>query len=95
MNRFYAAATDVLVRTDAFIDKLVGDQVMAVFLPIFAGADYAALGVIGADGSLTGLVNTTFSVTVYALVLVILLWPLIRKLTRKQEPTDREREPVG
>jgi len=31
------------------------------------------------DGSLSGLVNTTFSVVVYAVVLVILLWPLIRK----------------
>jgi putative tricarboxylic transport membrane protein len=47
------------------------------------------------DGSLTGLVNTTFSVAVYALVLVILLWPLIRRLTRKPEPTDREREPIA
>ncbi len=30
MNRFYAAATDALIKTDAFIDKLIGDEVMAV-----------------------------------------------------------------
>ncbi len=31
------------------------------------------------DGSVTGLVNTPFSVTVYAVVLLLLLWPLLRK----------------
>ncbi len=41
MNRFYAAATDVLVKTDAFIDKLIGDEVMAVYLPIFTGQSHA------------------------------------------------------
>jgi adenylate cyclase len=33
MNRFYAMATDVLVRHDAVIDKLMGDEVMALFIP--------------------------------------------------------------
>jgi len=33
MNRFYAAATDVLSKADAVIDKLAGDQVMALFVP--------------------------------------------------------------
>ncbi len=41
MNRFYAAATDVLIKTDAFIDKLIGDEVMAVYLPIFTGQSHA------------------------------------------------------
>ena len=45
MNRFYAAATDVLINTDAFIDKLIGDEVMAVYLPIFAGPQPARLAV--------------------------------------------------
>jgi len=37
LNRFYAAAVNVLCR-HAIIDKLVGDQVMALYLPeIFAG----------------------------------------------------------
>ncbi|MEA2353182.1 MAG: adenylate cyclase [Thermoleophilaceae bacterium] len=32
LNRFYASATEVLTRT-AIIDKLVGDEVMALYLP--------------------------------------------------------------
>jgi adenylate cyclase len=41
MNRFYEAAIKVLVRADAFIDKLVGDEVTALFIPGYAGKDYA------------------------------------------------------
>jgi adenylate cyclase len=33
MNRFYSLASDVLLRHDAVIDKLIGDQVMALFIP--------------------------------------------------------------
>jgi adenylate cyclase len=33
MNRFYELAADVLVTHDAVIDKLIGDEVMALFLP--------------------------------------------------------------
>ena len=40
LNRFYATATDVLVRRDAIVDKLIGDEVMALFVPGFAGQDY-------------------------------------------------------
>ena len=40
LNRFYATATDVLVRHDALIDKLIGDEVMAIFVPGLAGPDY-------------------------------------------------------
>jgi adenylate cyclase len=36
MNRFYKLATDVLVRNDAVIDKLIGDEVMALFIPAWA-----------------------------------------------------------
>jgi putative tricarboxylic transport membrane protein len=48
------------------------------------------------DGSLTGLVNTAFSVTVYVLVLVILLWPLIHRLIRTPStPDSAEKESVS
>jgi len=40
MNRFYRTATDVLVRHDAIIDKLVGDEVMALFIPGMCGQSY-------------------------------------------------------
>src|SRR5437667_4712483 len=41
MDRFYVSATDVLVREDAMVDKFVGDEVVALFLPAFAGAAHA------------------------------------------------------
>ena len=41
MNRFYEATINVLVQADAFIDKLVGDEVTALFIPGFAGKEYA------------------------------------------------------
>lgn len=41
MNRFYEATINVLVREDAFIDKLVGDEVTALFIPGFAGEKHA------------------------------------------------------
>lgn len=40
MTRFYKVATDVLVAHDALIDKFVGDEVVALFLPAFAGKDH-------------------------------------------------------
>ena len=49
MNRFYGAATDVLIKTDALIDKLIGDEVMAVYLPMFAGREPARLAVRAAQ----------------------------------------------
>jgi adenylate cyclase len=35
LNRFYRVATDVLVERFAIVDKLIGDEVMALFLPQF------------------------------------------------------------
>lgn len=52
MNRFYTVATDVLIQTDAFIDKLVGDEVMGLYLPGYAGKDHAKKAVMAAQGLL-------------------------------------------
>ena len=41
MNRFYEATINVLVGERAFIDKLVGDEVTALFLPGYAGEEHA------------------------------------------------------
>jgi len=40
LNRFYRAATEVLIRHDAIIDKLIGDEVMALFIPGICGPAY-------------------------------------------------------
>jgi adenylate cyclase len=40
LNRFYAAATRTLIRHDAVIDKLIGDEVMAFFVQGISGPQY-------------------------------------------------------
>jgi adenylate cyclase len=41
MNRFYEAVTAVLVEADVFIDKFVGDEVIGLFIPGYAGPEHA------------------------------------------------------
>ena len=41
LERFYHRATDVLLARDAILDKFVGDEVVALFIPALAGADHA------------------------------------------------------
>jgi len=48
MNRFYAAAAHVLVNTGAWIDKLVGDEIIGLYIPSFAGPDHAGQALKGA-----------------------------------------------
>jgi adenylate cyclase len=40
LNRFYVAATQTLLRHDAVIDKLIGDEVMAFFVRGISGPQY-------------------------------------------------------
>jgi len=40
LNQFYDVATEVLIQHDAIIDKLIGDEVMALFIPGICGASY-------------------------------------------------------
>ncbi len=46
------------------------------------------------NGDLSGLVSTTFSITVYAIIGVILLWPLIARLLPRRQSDDAESERV-
>ena len=41
MNRFYATATRILVRTDALVDRLLGDEAIGLFIPGFAGEEHS------------------------------------------------------
>jgi adenylate cyclase len=45
MNRFYSTASRVLIRNDAIVDKFVGDEVVALFIPAMAGAEHAQAAV--------------------------------------------------
>ncbi len=40
INRFYTVATDVLVHADALVDRLVGDEVVGLFVPGMAGPQH-------------------------------------------------------
>jgi len=48
LNRFYRTATDVLIGHDAIIDKLVGDEVMALFIPGISGSQYRKRAAVAA-----------------------------------------------
>ncbi len=49
MNQFYDAAIKVLVRTDAFVDKLVGDEVIGFYIPGYAGQRHARKALLAAQ----------------------------------------------
>ena len=45
INRFYKATTDVLIRSQAMIDKLLGDEVVAFYVPGLAGPQHARVAI--------------------------------------------------
>jgi adenylate cyclase len=49
MNRFYKAATDVLIKTDAFIDQFVGDEAIGLYFPLFTGSNHARPAILAAQ----------------------------------------------
>jgi adenylate cyclase len=40
INRFYTIATRVMIRTDAMVDRLMGDEAIGLYLPGFAGREH-------------------------------------------------------
>jgi adenylate cyclase len=40
INRFYLLATEALVKTDAMVDRLIGDEVVGLYIPGFAGPEH-------------------------------------------------------
>ena len=40
MNRFYKVASNVLIQTDAMVDRLIGDEVIGLYIPGFAGQEH-------------------------------------------------------
>jgi adenylate cyclase len=40
VDRFYRVSTEILVRSDALIEKLIGDEVAGVYVPGIAGEDH-------------------------------------------------------
>jgi len=54
MGRFYDAAAKAVFDNDGFLDKFVGDEVVAIFAPLLAGERHAGRAVDAARSLLTG-----------------------------------------
>jgi len=52
MNRFYRVSKDVLFEADGIIEKFVGDEVVALFLPLMTGPGHARRAVESAEALL-------------------------------------------
>ncbi len=52
INRFYVTATDVLIKTDAMVDRLIGDEVVGLFIPGLAGQDHPGKAIKAAQNLL-------------------------------------------
>lgn len=52
LNRFYRAAVDTVIGRDGLVDKFVGDEIVAIFAPGWAGRDHAAKAIFAADAIL-------------------------------------------
>ena len=48
INRFYTTATQVMVNSDALIDKIIGDQAAGMYVPGFAGQEHTARAITAA-----------------------------------------------
>lgn len=55
IDRFYQVSTKIFIQTNAMIDKLIGDEVTAFYLPGLAGPDYPRLAI---EASQELLINT-------------------------------------
>jgi len=49
MSRFYQVSRDVLIEHDAIIEKFVGDEVVALFIPFMAGPEHVKQAVDAAQ----------------------------------------------
>jgi adenylate cyclase len=54
IDRFYKVATDALVRSDALIEKLIGDEVAGIYAPGIAGPKHAERALAAATELLEG-----------------------------------------
>jgi adenylate cyclase len=52
INRFFSTSTRVLTQTNTLIDRLIGDEVIALFIPGFVGEAHAATALEAAESIL-------------------------------------------
>jgi adenylate cyclase len=66
LNRFYAAATRVFIQHDGLIDKLIGDEVMALFFSGLAGPNYRRKSALAALDLATAMDDVPIGVGAHA-----------------------------
>ena len=49
ISRFYSVANEVFVRSDALLNRLIGDQVIGLYVPGFAGANHRGKAIYAAQ----------------------------------------------
>jgi adenylate cyclase len=49
INRFYTVASHVLIKTDAMVDRLLGDEAIGLYIPGFTGPDHSRKAVQAAQ----------------------------------------------
>ena len=49
LNRYFTTATSVVFKHDGFVDKFVGDELVALFFPLLTGERYVARAVSAAE----------------------------------------------
>ena len=49
LNRYFAAATSAVFKHDGFVDKFVGDELVALFMPLVSGDRFVARAVAAAQ----------------------------------------------
>ena len=49
IDRFYQVSTKIFIKTNAMIDKLIGDEVTAFYMTGISGKDFASLAVLAAQ----------------------------------------------
>jgi adenylate cyclase len=54
LGRFYRVASNAIVDTDGVVDKFVGDEVVGLYLPVFAGDSHTAAALRAAEQILAG-----------------------------------------
>ncbi|OSC62428.1 tripartite tricarboxylate transporter TctA, partial [Streptomyces sp. 4F] len=95
----YAVGGEVVDLVTLLVIGLVGFGMRRYGLPILPAVIGVILGPNAeqqlrralqiSDGSVTGLVNTPFAVTVYAVIALLLAWPLLKRLvTRGRSRVD-------
>jgi adenylate cyclase len=53
LNRFYRVATQIVIDADGMVDKFVGDEIVALFAPGWAGPEHTVRAIEAADAILT------------------------------------------